>query len=89
MSSKQEIKDLFINELKNIEEYQIILSIKQFIINEINTPNIQETILFNFQSPLTKEQQNNLSLCSIVEFGFKLENISEFGVSIEMKKFLE
>jgi hypothetical protein len=89
MSSKQEIKDLFVAELKNIPEYQIVLRIKQFIIDEINTPNIQETVIFNFDTPLTKEQQNNLSLCGVVEFGFKLDNMSDFCVAIDMKKFLE
>ncbi len=89
MSSKQEIKTLFTNELINTVEYQIILSIKQFILNEIATPNIQEVIVYNFETPLNNEQQNNLNLCSIIEFGFKLDNINENCVIIDMKKFLE
>ncbi len=89
MSSKQEIKDLFIAELKNTPEYQMILNIKQYIINEINRPNIQDTIIYNFETPLTKEQQNNLSLCGIIEFGFKLDNMNEFCLGIDMKKFIE
>ena len=35
MTSKQEIKDLFVAELKNTPQYQIILDIKQLILNEI------------------------------------------------------
>jgi hypothetical protein len=89
MSSKQEIKDLFIAELVNTPEYQLILSIKQFILNEISAPNIQESVVYNFETMLTKEQQNNLSLCSVVEFGFKLDNMNEFCAVIDMKKFLE
>ena len=56
MSSKQEIKDLFINEIKNTIEYQIVLQIKAFILNEIATPNIQDEIIYNFETPLNKEQ---------------------------------
>lgn len=88
MSSKEEIRGLFTQELRNIPEYQIILNIKQYIINEITRPNIQEAVVYNFETPLTKDQQNNLSLCSIIEFGFALVNISDFNVAIDMKKFL-
>jgi len=89
MSSKQEIKDLFVAELINTPEYQIILNIKQLILNQIATPNIQEAVVYNFENPLTKDQQNILSLCSIVEFGFKIDNMNEFCVVIDMKKFLD
>ena len=89
MSSKQEIKTLFTTELINTPEYQIILSIKQFILNEIATPNIQEIIVYNFEAPLTNEQQSNLKLCGIIEFGFKLDTMNENCVVIDMKKFLE
>ncbi len=39
MSSKQEIKDLFIAELKKTPSYKMILNIKNNIINEINIAN--------------------------------------------------
>ena len=48
MSSKQEIKDLFIAEIKNTSEYQIVLKLKQFILDEIAAPNIHE--IFNYYS---------------------------------------
>jgi hypothetical protein len=89
MSSKQEIKDLFILELKNTPEYQIVLQIKAFILNEIATPHIQEEIAYYFETPLNKEQLNNIKLCMIVEFGFYTDNMSENCVIIDMKKFLE
>jgi hypothetical protein len=89
MSSKQEIKDLFINEIKNTIEYQIVLQIKAVILNEIATPNIQEEIAYNFETPLNKEQQKNIKLSMIVEFGFSTDNMSENCVIIDMKKFLE
>lgn len=89
MSSKQEIKNLFVAELLNTPEYQIILNIKQLILNEIATPNIQENVVYTFENPLTKDQQNILSLCSVVEFGFKIDNMNEFCAVIDMKKFLD
>lgn len=88
MSSKEEIKQLFITELKATQEYQIILDIKQKIINEITTPNIQENIIYTFQNPLTTEQQNNIKLCMQVEFGFISDCNADFTI-INMIKFLE
>ncbi len=89
MTSKQEIKDLFVAELKNTPQYQIILDIKQLILNEIATPNIQSQIIYNFSSIQTKEEQNIIKLCSINEFGFELSNINDNYVIIDMKQFLE
>jgi hypothetical protein len=89
MSSKQEIKDAFIAEIKNTSEYQIVLQIKAFILNEIATPNIQEEVAYNFETPLSKEQLNNIKLCMVVEFGFSTDNMSENCVVIDMRKFLE
>ena len=87
--SKQEIKDLFINELLNTPEYQIVLKLKQYILDEIATPNIQQTFAYNFETPLSQEQQNNMKLCMIIEFGFSTDNMNENCVVIDMKKFLE
>ncbi len=89
MSSKEEIKNLFIAEIKNTPEYQIVLQLKAFILNEIATPNIQEEVVYNFETPLNKEQMNNFKLGMIVEFGFSTNNMSENCVFIDMKKFLE
>jgi hypothetical protein len=89
MSSKLEIKDLFILELKNTPEYQIVLQIKALILNEIATPHIQKEVVYNFETPQTEEQLNNITLCMIIEFGFSTNNISSNGVFIDMRKFLE
>ena len=89
MTSKQVIKDAFTAELLNTPEYQIILNIKQAILHEISTPNIQETVVFDFETPLTTEQQNNIKLCMIIEFGFFTNSIDSYRVYIDMKKFLE
>lgn len=88
MASKQEIKDLFIAEIKNTSEYQVILQLKAFILNEIATPNIQEEVVYNFETPLSEEGIKNFKLGMIVEFGFSTENMSSNCVFIDMKKFL-
>ncbi len=88
MSSKNLIKDLFINEIKNTSEYQIVLKLKEFIINEIATPNIQEEIIYIFETPLNDEGIKNFKLAMIVEFGFSTDNMSSNVVFIDMKKFL-
>ena len=88
MSSKQDIKDLFITELKNTPEYLIVLAMKQKIINEILTPNVQNQVIFNFETEQSKYSQGVISMCGLIEFGFKLENISEMAVIIDMDKFL-
>lgn len=89
MSSKDEIKNAFVNELKNTTEYQIVLLLKQIILNEIATPNIQNQIIYNFETEQSKYSQGVISMCSFIEFGFKLDNISETSVIIDMNKFLE
>ena len=88
MSSRQEIKSLFEVEIKNSADYATVLKIKQYIINEIITPNINENVVYNFETPQTEEQINNIKLGLIVEFGFS-GIISENYVVIDMKKFLE
>jgi len=89
MSSKQEIRNAFTAELMNTPEYQIILNIKQTILNEISAPHIEESVVYNFETPLTIEQMNNIKLCMILEFGFYTDNISSNCVFIDMKNFLE
>ena len=89
MSSKQEIKDLFIAEIKNTPEYQIVLQMKAFILNEIATPNIQEEVIYYFESPLNKQQLKNIQLGMIVEFGFSTNNVASDCIFIDMRKFLE
>ena len=88
MSSKQEIKSLFEVEIKNSADYETVLKIKQYIINEIITPNINENVVYNFETPITEEQINNIKLGMIIEFGFS-GIINENYVVIDMKKFLD
>ena len=88
MSSKQEIKDLFVAELKNTPQYQIVLILRQIILNEIATPNIQAQVIYNFETPQTDYDIEVIKMCMTVEFGFTTSNISSNSVIIDMKDFL-
>jgi hypothetical protein len=88
MSSKEEIKVAFTAELKNIPEYQVILNIKQLIMNEIETPNINRRVVYDFDRSMTYEERNNIILCGIVEFGFEIY-VDEFHAEIFMDKFID
>lgn len=87
MSSKEEIKVLFTQEICNTQEYQIALNIKNYIIEQINTPNIQENVVYMFSNPLSKDGQEILKMCLTVLFGF-YGIVNENGVVIDMRSFL-
>jgi hypothetical protein len=89
MSSKKEIVDAFSQELMNTPEYRIVLNIKQFILDEIAAPNIQESITYVFETTQSEYQRNTIKLCMILEFGFYTDNLNESCVIIDMKKFLQ
>jgi hypothetical protein len=86
--SRQEIKDLFVAELKNTPQYQIVLTLKQIILNEIATPSIQSQVLYNFETPQSNYDIEVIKMCLTVEFGFSTDNINESWMSIDMKNFL-
>jgi len=88
MSSKQEIKDLFVAELKNTPQYQTVLTIKQIILNEIATPNIQAQVIYNFETPQSDYDIEIIKMCMTIEFGFTTNNISSNSVIIDMSNFL-
>jgi hypothetical protein len=88
MTSKGEIKDLFTAELKTTPEYATVLAIKQVILDEIATPNIQSQVIYEFTPLLTEEQIGVFKMCMIIEFGFDTNNISSNAVIIDMKSFL-
>jgi hypothetical protein len=89
MASRKQIQDAFVVELKNTPQYQIVLDIKQTILDEIALPNIQSTIIYKFDVRQTEEEQNIIKMCMIVEFGFSTNNISEVSVIFDMINFLQ
>jgi hypothetical protein len=88
MSSKEEIKIAFVAELQNTPEYQIILNIKQLILEKIATPKIQRTVHYDFDRYVSQEEQENIKMCSIIEFGFEIF-VNEYFAEVYMDKFLE
>ena len=88
MSSKQEIKTAFTVELMATPQYQIVLKIKQLIFDEIARPNINQYVIYNYETPQNREEQQNIKMCMILEFGFSTENIGENSVVINMIDFL-
>ena len=89
MSSKEEIKSLFELEIKNSSDYATVLKIKQYILNELILPNINEIVIYKFETKQTEQQINNIKLGVILEFGFSIDTINEDCIIVDMKKFLE
>lgn len=89
MSSKEEIKTLFVSELKNTQQYNEILLLKQKIINEINEPRIQKYVVYNFLVEQTNEELEVIKMCMIIEFGFSTDNLNNQSIMIDMKDFLK
>ena len=89
MSSKQEIKNAFEVELKNTPQYQIVLNIKNLIMEQIATPNIQSSVIYNYKTPQNETERNIIKMCMLVEFGFSTDNMNDNCCIIEMKNFLD
>jgi hypothetical protein len=89
MSSKQEIKDLFVAELKNTPQYQIVLTLKQIILNEIMTPNIQSKVIYNFELQQSEYDLEVIKMCMYLEFEFSTNNMSSNCIVIDMVDFLK
>ena len=88
MTSKQEIRDLFIAELLNTQEYQIVLTLKQIILYEISVPSIKSQIIYTFETPQSEYSIEIIKMCMMVEFGIKTNNISSNSVIIDMADFI-
>jgi len=88
MSSKQEIRDLFVAELINTPEYTDVMNIKALIMNEIATPKIQQYVKYVFSSPKSEEELGVLGMCMMFEFGFISQSVTSKYIVIDMNKFL-
>ncbi len=94
MSYFEEIKGLFKNEIINSPQYQVAIKIKDLIINDIQTPNINFSFIYQLQDSdyvdlnnKDKEEQI-ISIALKIVLGFEVE-INMGSVIIIMKKFLE
>jgi hypothetical protein len=98
MSSFEEIKNLFTNELLNSPQYLVATKIKNLIIADILAPNINYSFSYMFEDSdyvdiNNKDYEENIIwLCLKVILGVDSELINNGafrGVNIIMKKFLE
>jgi len=89
MTSKDQVKTALIAELKNTPQYAEVLAIKQLILNQITEPNVQQQIVYKFSVEQTKDEQDIVNMCLMVEFGITTNNMNETVVVIDMIDFLE
>jgi hypothetical protein len=94
MSYFEEIKGLFINEIMNSPQYAVATKIKNLIIQDINTPNINYTFTYlltndDYVDINNKDRENVLIIMSLkVVLGFQVE-INIGSVIVIMDKFLQ
>lgn len=98
MSSFEEIKGLFVNELINSPQYLVATKIKNLIIADILAPNVNYSFSYMFVDTdyvdvNNKDYEENLiCFCLKVILGVESELINSVvsrGVIVLMKKFLE
>ena len=88
MSSKEEIKVAFINELMNTAQYADVIAFKNQILYQIATPNIQQEVSFTFDQAKTEEELDIYLMCLKIVFGFTTASICSKYMSIKMIDFL-
>ena len=97
MSSFEEIKGLFVNELINSPQYLVATKIKNLIIADILAPNINYTFSYMFVESDYVDvnnkdyEENIICFCLKVILGVECELINSVvsrGLTVLMKKFL-
>jgi hypothetical protein len=89
MSSREEIKVAYTNELKLTPQYQIVLKLKQHILDEIHAPNVQPFIKYDYDHQQTLEDLDVIRACILIEFGFLVYTTDLDFIQIEMIKFIQ
>lgn len=87
--NRLDIKNAFATEIMGTEEFQTCYKIKDFIMTSIATPLIQETLKYEFETPQTESQLENIRLSQIIMFGFSSTDMTSNYCMIDMRKFLE
>jgi hypothetical protein len=86
-SSKNEIALLLTNEIKATIEYQEVLLLKQYIIDDITRPSVSLNVVYTYSQPINI---NIFKLAFQVEFGFNIgENLNDNQCVIDMMLFLQ
>lgn len=88
MASKDEIRLLYTDELKKSQQYQIVLDMKQKILESIIYPNVQTVVPYVFTDYQSDYEISVIQQCFLLEFGFQLTNISNTGAGISLINFL-
>ena len=86
---KFQIQNAFTAEIMNTQEFQTVLKIKDYIMNSIITPLIQETLKYEFEEPQTEIQLENIRLSQKVLFGFSSTQMTPDYCIIDMRRFLD
>lgn len=68
--SKQQIKDLLINELNGSPEKQVFDNMRQYIVNTIIEPSILLQVIYRFENQISDDSVNILKLICVNEWGF-------------------
>ena len=93
MSSFEEIKLLFTNEIVNSPQYQVAIKIKNLIIQDIQAPNINYTFRYVLEDvdyiDVTNKDAENviIEMALKLVLGFDVE-INMGSVYVQMNKFL-
>lgn len=85
--SKQQIKDLLVNELNLSPEKQIFNNMQNFIINTINEPSVLLNVIYNFERVLSDDSINVLKLICTNEWGFIPVFTNDYAI-INMELFI-
>ena len=94
MSSFQEIKSLFTNEIVNSPQYTVATKIKNLIIQDIQAPSINYNFIYQLQDIdyvdiNNKDAENIIIVMALkIVLGFEVE-INMGSVYVQMKKFLD
>jgi hypothetical protein len=97
MSSFQEIKNLFTNEIVNAPQYLVATKIKNLIIQDINEPKINSVFTYELQNndfsdytdfDIVNYESQIIVLSLKIILGFECQLQSK-TIYIQMKKFLD
>lgn len=96
MSSFEEIKSIFVEEIQNSPQYQVALKIKDLLIEDILAPHLNLTFTYIFQaddySTSNKDFEENIIVNSLrLIFGFDVDLWDDGinrGVLVVLKNFL-
>jgi hypothetical protein len=88
MTSREEIKNLFVQELKNTSVYSEVLLLKHAIIAEIAAPHVNMYFSYTYTQYLNDDELKIFAMCCLLEFGFKPTDLNNHMINIDMANFI-